>query len=132
MNETLMKLIEICLPAIIQIESAGTDAALGDYDGPFPRAYGALQVHQCVLDDVERIYGIRYTLEDMLIREKAIEVFKLYIKYYAHPKRFPDEAVTAERICRIWNGGPMGWRKTSTEVYWKKCEKEIARLYNGH
>ena len=37
------------------------------------------------------------------------------------------KAPTLEVLARIYNGGPSGWRKKSTEAYWKKVRKEIER-----
>jgi hypothetical protein len=30
-----------------------------------------------------------------------------------------------EIISRIWNGGPRGWNKSATKIYWDKVRKEL-------
>jgi hypothetical protein len=37
------------------------------------------------------------------------------------------EALDAEILARIHNGGPRGDRKESTKVFWRKVERELAR-----
>ena len=109
-----MKLI-LCL---IAIESGGNDMAVGDSG----KAHGALQIHQICVDDVNRIYGTSYTIQDAYKRDEAIEICKLYLMYWGSEERLGRKA-TYEDLARIWNGGPNGYKKESTIGYWKKVEK---------
>jgi hypothetical protein len=45
---------------------------------------------------------------------------------YAAPKWLGKEP-TLEDKARIWNGGPGGWKKSATIVYWAKVQKAIRR-----
>lgn len=33
---------------------------------------------------------------------------------------------TVEVYARIWNGGPEGWRKSSTLAYWRRVRNALA------
>lgn len=89
-------------------------------------AYGLMQIHQCVIDDVNRVYKTSYAHTDAFDRELAIEIFKLYITIYATEQRLGHEA-TPQDMARIWNGGPDGWQKDSTLEYWNG--KYIENIY---
>jgi hypothetical protein len=45
-------------------------------------------------------------------------VCEAYLKHYGRGK-------STEQQARIWNGGPTGDRKSSTEAYWRKVQKAI-------
>lgn len=85
-------------------------------DGDGGRAVGALQIHKCVVDDVNRYYNTDFTDDDRGDLTKSKVIAKLYISMWldAHKK---------EIACRIFNGGPRGWRKKSTDRYWKRIQK---------
>lgn len=81
-----------------------------------PKAFGPLQIHPSVVQDVNRIYKKNFTHEQMHDLATAQEVFKLYIDYYASEKRL-GRPPTNEDVVRIWNGGPNGYKKSSTDGY---------------
>ena len=113
----------VLLAALISVESAGNDMAVGDGG----LAIGALQIHQCVVADVNRRYGTHYTHSGMTNRAAAVDVFHKYLSMYATPQRL-RRAVTDEDRARIWNGGPNGYRKTATDGYWHKVRNAIRNL----
>jgi len=107
---------EMLIAALIMVESHGNDFAVGDKE----QAIGCLQIHKCVIDDVNRIYGSAYQWpESAYSREMAKEICRMYLKHYA-PKH-----ATNEQLARIWNGGPRGHEKQSTLKYWDKIKKEL-------
>lgn len=110
--------IETLLPALIQVESGGRDTAVGDGG----KAVGCLQLWPVMVQDVNRISGKRYTLADRLDRNKSKEMARIYFRYYG--KRW-----TVEQAARAWNGGVKSGtlRSRSTDGYWKKVKKELAR-----
>jgi len=104
---------EIIILALIMVESSGRDDVFGDHG----KAAGCLQIHACVISDVNRIYGMAYTWPDSCLdRAASIEICRLYLTHYA-----PRNA-TPEILSRIWNGGPNGMKKKATNIYWKKVE----------
>ena len=111
--------VKILVYILILIESGGNDQAIGDNG----RAVGCLQIHSCVIEDVNRIYGTTYTLKDRFLRSKSLEIFAHYINYYCTKKRLGYEP-TAMDFARIWNGGPNGHKKTATLPYWNKVITE--------
>lgn len=107
--------------ALIQVESSGNNRAVGDKHLK-QKAYGPLQVRQPVCDDINRRYGTSYKAEDCLgNRELSIKLCKQYIDMYATAKRL-GHTPTNEDMARIWNGGPNGFKKVSTEKYWEKVQ----------
>ena len=114
------------IAALIHVESGGNDMAVGDR-GKREMAYGALQIRKPCVDDVNRRFGTKYRAEDMLgNRALSVWVCQKYIEMYAAPKWLGKEP-TLEDKARIWNGGPGGWKKSATIVYWAKVQKAIRR-----
>lgn len=106
--------------AIIQVESSGRDRAVGDNG----KAFGPLQIHASVVEDVNRLYGTSYTHKDMFDRVSATDVCRKYIDFYGSEKRL-GRAPTVQDHARIWNGGPAGWKHKATEGYWQKVRKHL-------
>jgi len=103
------------------VESEHDPAALGDYRGDTPTAFGILQIRKIAIDDVNRIYGTSYKVYDAFDIKCSEEIFKLYITHWTNKleKREGRKATTAD-IVRIWNGGPRGYLKGGTKWYLKK------------
>lgn len=112
------------LDAIIQVESEGNDRAIGDKWLANP-AYGCLQIRQPAVDDYNRWNGTTYNAKDCLgNRELSIKVFNAYAQHYATSARL-GHIPTDEDIARNWNGGPNGYKKLSTLVYWSKVKRAM-------
>lgn len=121
-----MTMINLLIAALEVVESGGNTRAIGDSG----RAHGALQIHQCVIDDVNRIYGRRFTLADAKHRETARFICRLYLGHYVpHVQRVAaaagKEMCIEEIAARTWNGGPTGWQKLSTERYWDAVREQL-------
>jgi hypothetical protein len=110
--------------AIALVESGNNPEAIGDYEIGVPLAYGVLQIHECVVQDVNEYAGTSYTHSDAFDPEKSEEMFVIYMERYANEKRLEREP-TYEDKARIWNGGPYGYKKPSTEIYWSKVKKQL-------
>ena len=109
--------------ALIRVESRGNDSAIGDRHLVGNEAVGALQIRPIMVREVNRILKIqksdkRFKLSDRFDRTKTIEMFLIW-KNYHHPDG------DFEKIARNWNGGPKGYKKTRTEKYWVKVQKEL-------
>lgn len=116
-SDTLVK-------ALISVESHGNDSALGDTHLR-NKAYGCLQIRKPVCDDVNRRCGTHYRAEDCLgNRELSVKICRIYIDMYATASRL-GHAPTDEDKARIWNGGPHGWRKATTQAYWERVREEL-------
>lgn len=108
---------------IAKIESNFNSNAIGDNG----KAYGLLQIHKEVVDDVNRYYKTTYVHEEMFDSVCAIEVFHLYIKmgidrYQKKYSKNPD----IQHIVRMWNGGIyVGYRIDSTKKYWLKYRQYV-------
>ena len=86
-------------------------------------ACGVLQIRPIMINDVNRILSKKntpkvYTLNDRWNKTKSIEIFYIIQKYYS-----PNG--TPERIARVWNGGPNGYKKPQTLAYWHKVKQQL-------
>jgi len=107
--------------AIEQVESGGDVNAIGDNG----KALGCLQIWEVCFNDVKHYPEMKgYVYKDVVKRDVAYLVFKLYMKRYATEKRL-GRKVTDQDRARIWNGGPNGYKKSGTLNYWKKVKEEI-------
>ena len=109
--------------AIEQVESNGNPSAVGDNG----RAIGCLQIWKVVVDDCNRIEGCkRWSYADRWSRTRSFQMARIYLEHYGnwYEKKYHKQA-TPEVLARMWNGGAYGWKKKSTEKYWKKVKKEM-------
>ena len=123
-----MELIKFLIPFLCLIESNNDPNAIGDNG----KAVGILQIHECVVHDVNKYILANspqsgtYTLEDRLDPKKSKEICSIYLtiwgRYYEETTNIPADI---EVLSRIWNGGAKGWSKSSTEKYWDKVESKI-------
>ena len=86
-------------------------------------ACGVLQIRPIMINDVNRIISKKnipkvYTLNDRWSKTKSIEIFNIIQEYYS-----PNG--TPERIARVWNGGPNGYKKPQTLAYWHKVKQQL-------
>lgn len=109
---------------LIIIESSGDINAIGDHHMK-DKAYGILQIRQPYLDDVNRIANTKYTIEDVYKSETISKWATLtYLRHYGnHYEKVTGKKATPEIYARIHNGGPNGWKKSSTKEYWNKVNK---------
>ena len=107
----------ILLAALIMVESGGNPDSVGDKG----QAVGCLQIWPCVVEDVNRIAGTSYTLEDRKSPAKSRQMCLIYLQHYGKGKTWEERA-------RQWNGGPNGHKKAATEKYWEKVKREIQNI----
>jgi hypothetical protein len=113
---------KVLLLALIIVESHGNNNATNG------SAAGCLQITPVVVEDINRFAGTNFTLDDRFDRQKSIQMAQIYLKYYGEvyskkTGKQPDNEIYA----KIWNGGPNGWQKSSTEDFWLKVKKEIEK-----
>ena len=110
------------IAALIMVESSGNDLAVGDSG----LAYGPLQIHECYVQDVNRIAGTSFTHKDAFDRKKAIRMTLIYLVHYCTQKRLGHVA-TYEDYARCHNGGLNGYKKKCTEKYWRKVKTQLEK-----
>tara|TARA_R110002020_G_scaffold78298_8_gene197003 strand:- start:25 stop:396 length:372 start_codon:yes stop_codon:yes gene_type:complete len=119
---TLTQLILVlCL-----VESSLDPNAIGDGGD----AVGILQIHECVIQDVNRIYKTDYNLNDRYDPMLSKMICRKYLSHWGkvYTKRTGKEP-TAEILAKIWNGGALAYEKTNPKVverldaYWGKVHK---------
>jgi len=105
--------------AIWQVETSQceSDCPKGDNGA----ATGPLQIHRACWEDVKRD-GENYS--DCEGLDYSIQIFQRYMLRYATEKRL-KRCVTDQDRARIWNGGPNGYKRQSTEVYWEKVQNAL-------
>ena len=109
--------------AIIQVESSGNDDAIGDNG----KAIGCLQIWQPYWFDATERSNIGGVYRDCFKRDYAVRVFDAYMKRYAREAWTDPKQFDAEKVARIHNGGPKGYKKTATKKYWKKVLTTLNR-----
>jgi len=100
------------------IESACNPLAVGDNGD----SLGMLQMQEAYVQDAAEYANTDWTHKDALDEVTAIKIFRAYMGRYATPERL-GRPVTYQDIARIHNGGPNGYKKPSTKVYWNKVIK---------
>jgi hypothetical protein len=111
----------LLIPALMSIESGCNSKAVGDNG----RAFGCLQIRQCVVDDCNRVQGVfRFEHSDAFDAHKSQCMFLIYIGHYATGERLGHQP-TLEDAALIWHAGPDGWRNPSPEAcdYWQRAER---------
>lgn len=108
---------EELIQAMICVESNGNDSAYNKRE----RAIGCLQIRPIMIREINRLckkhkYSERWVHEDAWSRQKSISMFKIWSK-------LTNVDSIYEKSARNWNGGPKGYKKSSTAKYWIKCKK---------
>lgn len=115
------------ISALILKESSGNDEAIGDKHLK-NKAYGPLQIRQPAVDDYNRWHGTKLKAEDCLGNRKlSVAICESYLAHYATEKRLGRTPTDQDRA-RIWNGGPNGYKKESTEKYWCGVKRILESL----
>jgi len=106
----------------VAVESGGDTGAYNEREG----AAGIVQIRPQCLADANRIaerlgLDVRFTAEDRFDAAKSRQIWDVYLKFWG--EQYTAEtglAPTDEVYARIWNGGPTGWRKETTQQYWQR------------
>lgn len=133
-----MNVMPQIISALMTVESAGQVNPVGDSGA----ALGPLQIHECVVQDVNRIYGMKFRHEQVTDMRFARAIASLYLKHYMRTARLSlgfrmgiIHMSDAELAARIWNGGPKGYEKHATDAYWSKVKQHLptdVAEYIGH
>jgi hypothetical protein len=111
-------MLDRVVPALIQVESGGDDYAINYRE----EAVGCLQIRRLALADFNAHHrNERYEHHDMFERAKAVRVCRWYLSYWG-TRNESSPVPSAEKLARIWNGGPSGHRKPTTLPYWEKVK----------
>ena len=111
--------------AIAIVESSLNPLAVGD-DG---KAWGALQIHMCVIEDVNKFYKKDFTSQDRLSFDKSQDIFKYYTDYWSTVyEKDTGKIADFEILAKIWHGGAYGYKKPHTEIYWLKVKKQLDKI----
>ena len=118
---TLRKLMD----AICIVESNCDPSAIGDNGN----AIGAYQIWRdywfdaCTFDDHDDLQ-ISDGYESCYNKSYSEKIVRAYMNRYATKKRI-GRPVTDEDRARIHNGGPNGFKYTSTKIFWTKVKNQL-------
>lgn len=122
MNNVIASLLSILLPALAGVESNNNAHAIGDNGC----AVGILQIHPGYVQDVNRIAGTNFTLEDRKCADKSFQMATIYLQHYGKAYyHTTGKTPTLEVLARIHNGGPCGYKKQVTIKYWTKVRRKL-------
>ena len=116
--------------AMIWVESGGDPNAVGKKG-----EIGVFQISKIYVDDVNMLNQFRNPrykyfappVWEYCHRKDPIlswEIVTDYMACYATKERLGREP-TLEDMARIHNGGPTGWKKECTKVYWEKVKARM-------
>ncbi|MBI3987895.1 MAG: hypothetical protein HY343_13305 [Lentisphaerae bacterium] len=124
-----MNSLMILIAALILVESDGVPRS-----GDGGRAQGILQIHRCVVQDVNRIAGYKkFTYRDRHDAQKSVAICKDYLAYYCEPRRLGRQP-TLRDYAVLWNCGPDGLTAREgpvaekADAYWTKVRERLAVL----
>jgi len=115
--------LELLWLAICIVESHCNLLAVGDFN----KAFGIAQIHAGVVIDYNSTHNTTWKHEDCFNVDVSKMMFKNYMSRYCIARRL-GHAPTMEDGARIFNGGPNGYKKKSTEKYWIKIEKAFEEI----
>ena len=98
------------------------------------RSANVYQISDSYLRDVNRIVGFErykffpgFNTYDKFARSKSRDMMYVYWAFYGDKyQAATGNAPTLEVLARIHNGGPTGYKKSSTERYWRRVKKQLA------
>lgn len=83
------------------------------------------QITERFVDDVNRIStDEKFVYSDRYDRKRSERMMEIYWVYYV--ARYIDATgrdPTWETLARIHNGGPDGWKKYATKLYWRRVKE---------
>lgn len=117
-----MKLFGLCLTMLIKaIAIVETD------DGKTSK--NVYQIKDIYIKDLNGIYTYKYHIRDKYSRSISEMMMYDYWRHYGYQYvKKTGNQITYEVLARIHNGGPDGWKKESTKIYWHKVERCLQSL----
>jgi hypothetical protein len=104
----------------IRLTETGGERDPANAVGDGGRAIGPFQIHRGYWQDaLEHDPSIGGVYADCKNEEYARRVVLAYMSRYC-------KVWTDERVARIHNGGPAGWKRESTLGYWSKVQRQLA------
>ena len=118
MGHAAEKSLDDFFKALKTVESGNGDGInkIGDNG----KALGPLQIHKCCWQDS----GVKFAYEKCGQLKESKEVAIGYWNRYC-AKALKEK--NWEVLARVWNGGPKGHERESTENYWRKVQTELYR-----
>ena len=118
----------LLIAALITVESSDGLKTVGDGGS----AIGVLQIHKIYVRDCNVILKrkgaeFKYRYGDRYSEPHSVGMANLYLKHYCEQyEKETGKKATMEIAARMHNGGPNGWKKESTNGYWRKVQAVLS------
>lgn len=121
----VVEVSEALILAIAKVESNNNSFAIGDNG----KAVGKFQIWIDVVKDINRIDGqISFTYKDRFCPIKSRAILVRYLWYYGtRYQKITGKVPDDEVLARIWNGGPNGYKRSTTLPYWNKVKTVMSK-----
>src|SRR5690606_4876146 len=98
------------------------------------------QIWPVMVEEVNRISGKNFTLNDRFDVDKSEEMAFIYLNYYLQIEKRKGNQLTHKTVAFLWNGGPSGRfyerdlnygneeKRRNLENYWKKYLTQYKNL----
>jgi len=97
-------------------------------DGDQGKAKGILQIWKVVIEDVNRVYKTKYVHADAYVVSKAEDICRKYLTHYGnYYSKQTGKPATDDILARMWNGGPDGYKQSSTLSYWNRVQSYLTK-----
>jgi hypothetical protein len=84
------------------------------------------QLRNIYIDDINRIYNLQLSYDIKYRKDLSEKAMRLYWLYYGERyTKLTGRPVTYEVLARIHNGGPNGYKKSSTIEYWNRVRMHL-------
>lgn len=120
-----MALIAAETPNCACLDQASFCFCIGDSGA----SWGAYQIQNIYVRDINRIYGTSYVHEDALDTVKATRMVGMYVSHYGTRARIGREVILSD-LASIHNNGPGGWSDPETFAHWYRFWVELERMKN--
>jgi hypothetical protein len=115
----VIKVNQKFLNALGKVESNNNDLAIGDNG----KAISRFQIWRvCYQDAREYNKTINFSYESLTNKVNAEIIVNSYLSRYCKESIKNNDF---EKMARIWNGGPSGYKKQSTIKYWDKIKNNL-------
>src|SRR3989304_4108123 len=89
------------------------------------RSIGPYHIQRAYWQDAMEWANLDWSYRDARDPERSLLAGRAYLdRWGTHYEETTGRRATLEVLARIHNGGPAGWRKTSTGRYWREVKRE--------
>ena len=92
----MTNVVQVAIAILLQVESSGyPNPPAGDSGA----AVGVLQIHPCMVYEINRLFGTKYTLEDRKNPDTSIEMARRFLSWTAYHRKI----TLPHKLAARWN-----------------------------